>query len=57
MMRMSLAPLPLVYAFRNLFVLQEFDLVLMTLTIENKFLTSKLLNKVIDTTDSVKLFF
>ena len=35
------SPLPMVYTFRNLFVLQEYALMLMTSTIETKFLTSK----------------
>ena len=33
-MEMFLAPLPLVYKFRNLFVLQEYILMLMTSSIE-----------------------
>ena len=46
-----LAPLPMMYTFRNLFVLQEYVLILMTSTKE-----TNLLKQVIDTINSVKLF-
>ena len=37
LMDMFLAPLPMVYTFRNLFVLKEYVLMLMTSTIETNF--------------------
>ena len=37
LMEMFLAPLPMVYTFRNLFVLQEYVLILMTSTIQTNF--------------------
>ena len=45
LMEMFLAPLPMVYLFRNLFVLQKCVLMLMALTIETHFLISKLLKQ------------
>ena len=53
---MFLAPLPMVYTFCNLFVLQEYVLMLMTSTIETNFLLLSYINKVIDTISSLKLF-
>ena len=41
LMEMFLAPLPMVYTFSNLFVLQEHVLIMMTSTIETIVLTSK----------------
>ena len=37
-MEMFLAPLPIVYVFRSLFVLREYALMLVTSTIETNFL-------------------
>ena len=45
LIEMILAPVSMVYAFRNLFVLQEYVLMLMTSTTETHFLTSKLLKQ------------
>ena len=56
MVEMFLAPLPMVYTFRNLFVLQEYVLMLMTSTTETKFWILSYLNKVIVTINSVKFF-
>ena len=36
-MEMYLSHLPMAYTFRNLFVLQEYDLMLMTSTVETNF--------------------
>ena len=55
-MKMFLTPLPMVYTFRNGFVLQEYVLMLMTSTKETNFLLLSYFNKVIDTINSVKLF-
>ena len=44
-MEMFLSPLPIVYTFRNLFVLQVYVLMLMTLTTETNALTSKFLKQ------------
>ena len=44
-MKMFLAPFPMVYTFRNLFVLQEYVLMLMPSTTETHFLTSKLIKQ------------
>ena len=43
-MEMFVDPLPIVYTFRNLFVLQVYVFILMNLTIETFFFTFKLLN-------------
>ena len=45
LIEMFLVSFPMVYTFRNLLVLQECVLMLMTSTIEINFLTSKLLNQ------------
>ena len=44
-MEMFLAPLPIVYIFLSLFVLQEYVLMLMTSSTESNFLTAKLLKQ------------
>ena len=51
---MFLAPLPMVYTVRNLFILQEYVLKLMTSTIETNFWLLSYNNKVINTK---KLFY
>ena len=44
-MEMFLAHLPMVYIFLNLFILQEYILMLMTSTTETYFLTAKLMEQ------------
>ena len=56
-MEMFLAPLHMVYTFRNVFVLQEYVLMMMTSTIETNFRLQSYKNEVIDTINSVKFFF
>ena len=56
-MEMYLAPLSMMYKFRNLFVLPEYILVLMTSTTEiNTWLIERYCYTVIDTIHVVKLF-
>ena len=55
-MEMVLAPIPIVYAFRNLFVLREYVLMLMTSTTETKFCHLSYKNKFVDTITIVKIF-
>ena len=55
-LEMFLAALSMVYTFRNLFVLWEYVIMLMTSTKETHFWLINYLNKVIDTINFVKLF-
>ena len=55
-MEMFLAPLPMVHTFRNLFVLREYVLMMMTSTKETNFRVLIYQNKSIDTINFVKLF-
>ena len=56
-METFLAPLPMVYTFRNLFILQEYVLMLVNSTKETNFGLLSYKNNVIDTIYFVKLFF